>query len=148
LGWETPVEVLDARTLRPMQRLAADRRLVDFAATADGNTVAWCENTTRVEVRDLRAGKSHVLEPGSHQRSVAFSRDGRRLATGGYGTEAKLWDPPTGWLLRSLDDGPTEGGLTPVFSPDGRLVAIGHRNAETRVFEAATGQLFHVLSRK
>src|SRR5262249_26217033 len=39
LGWETPVEVLDARTLRPMQRLAADRRLVDFAATADGNTV-------------------------------------------------------------------------------------------------------------
>jgi WD40 repeat protein len=148
LGWETPVEVLDLRSLKPLRRIAAGRKLIHFAAAADGNTVAWCENSTRVEVVNLRSDKALVLDAGNQQPSMAFSPDGKLLATCGYGTEAKLWDPVTGRLVRSLDAGPAEGGLTAVFSPDGKVVAVGNRNAETRLFETASGKVLHTLPRK
>jgi WD40 repeat protein len=147
LGWETPVDVLDIKTLKPVRQIAADRRLIHFAAAADGNTVAWCENGTRVEVRDLKAGTSQTLEVGKHQPSMTFSPDGKLLATGGYGTEAKLWDAASGRLVRSLDAGPI-GGLAVVFSPDGKRVAVGNRNAGTSVYEVSTGKLLHALPRQ
>ena len=143
VGWQTPAEVFDLDTLRPVRTLGADRKLIQFAA-AGGDTVAWCENDTRVEVRDLKAGRTVMIDAGNEQPRMAFSPDGKLLATGGYGTEAKLWDPATGQLVRALGAGP-EGGLTVVFSPDGKLAAVGNRNAETRVFEAATGKLLHTL---
>jgi WD40 repeat protein len=147
-GWETSVDVLDAGTLQPVRQIAADQKLVHFTAASNGDTVAWSENGSRVEVRDLRTDKVLVLETGSQQPGVAFAPDGKTLATGGYAIEAKLWDPATGMLIRSLDVGAPAGGLTPVFSPDGKFVAIGHRNSETRIFETATGKLYTVLPNK
>jgi WD40 repeat protein len=96
---------------------------------------------------DLRTGKAMILQAFNPQSGVAFSPDGRLLATGGYGTHAKLWDVATGRLLRSLDAGPREGGLTPVFSLDGKTIAVGHRNAETRLFDAESGKRLHELPR-
>lgn len=145
LGWETPVEVLDARSLARMRHLAPGRRVVGFASASDGRTVAWCENGTRVELVDLRTEKSEILEASNAQPAMAFSPDDKLLATGGYGTHVKLWDVSSGGLVRSLDAGPSEGALTPVFSPDGKQIAVGHRNAQTRVFDAATGQVQFTL---
>jgi WD40 repeat protein len=53
---------------------------------------------------------------------VAFSPDGRLLATASYDGTAGLWDPATGEHLRTLTghDGPVLGVA---FSPDGRLLA-------------------------
>jgi WD40 repeat protein len=147
LGWEKPIDVVDAVTFEPVRKLVPDRRAVHLAVSPDGQTIAWCENTTRVEVRDLRTDKTLVLETKNHQPYAAFSLDGRLLATGGYGTQAKLWDPSSGRLIRALDAG-AEGGLTVSFSPDAKLVAIGNRNSVTHLYEASTGKLLHVLPRK
>jgi WD40 repeat protein len=144
LGWETPVEVLDADTFKPVRQIAADRRLIQFTAAADGRLVAWCENTKRAGLHDLPTGKTLTLDTGNDQPAVALSPDGRWAATGGYGTEAKLWRTGTGELVRSFDAGPV-GGLTPVFSPDGRVLAVGNRNGFTRLYETATGRLLHEL---
>jgi WD40 repeat protein len=147
VSWEKPVQVLDAATFRPARALAAGLRVVHFAVAPGGNTVAWCENTTRVEVHDLRADKAVVVETKNSQPAMAFSPDGKLLATGGYGTDAKLWDAASGKLVRSFDAG-AQGGLTAAFSPDGRLLAVGNRNDGTRLYEAATGKLSHALPRK
>jgi WD40 repeat protein len=147
-GWETAVDVLDADTFQPVQKIAADEKLIHFAVAADGQTVAWAGNNKRVEVRDRKTDKRFALDTGNDQPDVAFAPDGKTLATGGYGTEAKLWNPATGKLIRSLDAGMPAGGLTPVFSPDGKLVAVGHRNSQTRIFETATGKLLHILPQR
>src|SRR5713101_6565872 len=52
-------------------------------------------------------------------RSVAFSGDGKTLASGGLGNAVKLWDAQTGSLKRSLVD----TGPPVAFSPQGETLA-------------------------
>jgi WD40 repeat protein len=123
------------------------KRLIHLSFGPGGDKLAWCENTTRVEIHDLKAKKTAVLETGDAQPGMEFSPDGQLLATGGYGTRAQLWNAATGVVVRSLDMGQQAGGLTVVFSPDGKRIAVGNRNHTTRLFEVATGKLLHELDR-
>jgi WD40 repeat protein len=147
LGWEGPVEMLRASTFDVVRKLAAGRRPIHIAISPSGETLALCENNTQVELHNLRSEKALVLETKNAQSAMAFSPDGRLLATGGYGTQARLWDTASGKVVRSLDAG-AEGGLTVVFSPDGKTLAVGNRNFDTHLYETATGKLLHVLDRK
>jgi hypothetical protein len=144
LGWEEPAEVFDAATLRSLRKIGRDQKLIHLTASADGETLAWCENTTQVEVRRLRTEKNLIIDTKNSQPQMALSADGKLLATGGSGTQAALWDAVSGKLVRSLDAGP-EGGLTVVFSADGGLLAVGNRNGATRLYDVASGKLVHTL---
>jgi len=146
-GWETPVEIVDPISFRTVRKLAEGKKLVQFAASSDGETIAFCENANSVEIHNHRTKKLLRLDTENHQPWMAFSPNGKLLATGGYGTQAKLWSTASGELIRCLD-APCKGGLTPVFSPDGKLLAVGNRNDVTRIFEVETGKLVHTLPRK
>jgi WD40 repeat protein len=71
-------------------------------------------------------------------RAVAFSPDGRWVATGSYDNTARVFEAASGKEVSRLTQ---QGPVSAVaFSPDGRWVATGSYDKTARVFEAASGK--------
>ena len=69
--------------------------------------------------------------------TVAFSRDGRRLASAGWDRSVKVWDVATGQEIRTLL-GHTSNVYGVAFSPDGRLLATAGLDGAVRLWDVGT----------
>jgi WD40 repeat protein len=76
--------------------------------------------------------------------SVAFSPDGRLLASGSFDDTIKLWEVASGRLVRTLT-GHTDWVRSVAFSPDGRLLASGSDDETIKLWEVASGSLVRSL---
>jgi WD40 repeat protein len=112
---------------------------------ASGDTVGtyasgvWWGYESTVTLWDVETGEEiRTLDCHSQDvSSVAFSPDGRTLASGG--DEVKLWDTSSGEEIWTNDSYCYVNGIA--FSPDGRILASGERCNRVTLWDADTGEV-------
>src|SRR5205807_2021509 len=69
---------------------------------------------------------------------VAFSPDGKRIASACEDRTERIWSADTGELIKTLGD-PTQGFTSVTFSPDGRYLASATGNRDEFDLENGPG---------
>jgi RNA polymerase sigma factor (sigma-70 family) len=156
--------VCDAATAKVLRTISGPRTNPwsngSLTLTPDGKTIAVTSQGKFIHLIDFESGKTvrtftaenseSALTPGFPTvLVVAFSPDGKLMASGGYDNDkgdefARLWDVETGKELRRFPHGKRSYGLRSLaFSPDGKTLATLGENSGSvlRLFDVETGKI-------
>ena len=112
----------------------------DVAFSSDGHRIATCNTPPHdmpgeVRLWDANSGRELFSIRGHTAgiKKLAFSKDGKRLATASVDHTVNLWDVTSPQEARSLDD----SGWNVAFSPNGEHIA----SSSLKMWEVASGRL-------
>jgi WD40 repeat protein len=151
-SWETStLTVWDART--GQKQLTIRGAVGDVALSPNGKRLAAVYagngNGDEVHLWDAASGKDlqTLRGHGGQVTRLAFSPDGKRLATASLDQTVRVWDTESGQFLNTLR-GHTREVLGVAFSPDGRRLASAGRDRAVKVWDAGADQEARTLLRQ
>ncbi len=89
--------------------------------------------------------KHYEIDTRDYARCIAFSPDGRLVASGFLSEGIKVWEADTGRRLQSLK-GHSSSVNSVAFSPNSLWLASGSRDRSIKLWEMATGQEIKTLN--
>jgi WD40 repeat protein len=133
------VGLLDLKTGRLLE-LASEKTDTCSVAFSPVEAIVAIAHVGNIRLRDAVTGKvlrSLRTSPGQDVNSLAFSPDGRILASAGEDQYVTRWEVATGQELAGRLVGHTGGIQSLAFSPDGRALASGSRDATVIIWDVA-----------
>jgi WD40 repeat protein len=113
----------------PQNVTSPDDKLI---ATANDKVITILDAATQKELIRIQGHTERVT-------ALAFSPDGKMLASGSVDKSVRLWDLATGREVRRLQGANSIEALS--FSPDGKTLTAKESDKTTRVWEVATGKV-------
>lgn len=124
-SWDRTVKLWDAQTGKLNKSLPHDDQVYAIAFSPEGTLLATAGQKS-VSLWNVQSGEVKQLLSGDYYavRAVAFSPDGRSVATGDVKSRVELWDAQSGSLKQTFD-GHTDVVDAVTFSPDGQILVSG-----------------------
>ncbi|MFN0112560.1 MAG: caspase family protein [Blastocatellia bacterium] len=140
---ERIIKRYDLATRRELLSLSETERTEKYEAAAfssdsssNGQHIAISTGTRDLEVRSFDDFNAPIMltSRANPIRAIAFSNDGRWMATGNQDTSTTLWDVFAGRAIANIAG--NEGSIVSVaFSADSQLLATGSRGGIVRLIE-------------
>jgi WD40 repeat protein len=114
---------------------------------AVGGLLGASPDSGLIRIHNFQTGEVTALLRG-HTRAVhtlAFSSDGRWLASGSSDNTVKIWDAAEWKLVRTLS-GHTDSAYAVAFSPDSRTLVSGSLDKTLRLWDRDSGQLLKEMT--
>jgi RNA polymerase sigma factor (sigma-70 family) len=120
----------------------------NFALSPDGRTLAVSNEDKTVHLWDLAQGKDILslktgleatIRKGFEPEALAFSADGKELATAEDGT-LRVWEVATGRLRGTFAAGRFGSVTAATFTPEGVIAVSGYVNGPNSLWKAAKGK--------
>src|SRR5262249_11975247 len=144
----------DAATGKELRRIPlplgdiVNATLQQIAFSCDGKLLAGGDMADRsIRIWETASGKE-LLKLEGHRRQtycLAFSHDGKVLASGGDDQIVRLYDLGTGNTVRQITTSLRFLGPL-LFSADDKMLAVASREGVVRLWDAATGKLLRQFS--
>ena len=153
------IKVVDISTAKELQVFDSSSQLspngilsMKIKFSPDGKRVAqWYDNSSSVKIWEIKTATSNststLILTGHNEaiNSLAYSQDGKTLASGSKDKTIKLWDAEAGKEIVTLKG--HSGFINSVaFSPDGKTLASGSSDKTIKLWEVPSGKELKTLS--